>query len=110
MKSIKNLVLALAITFSTVLSASTNPTNEKPLVLETEIGTLLEKPEFKITNDLLAKVTFVLNKNNEIVVLSVLTDNSQLENFIKSRLNYKKIEASGKVNEPYVMPVSIKVK
>ena len=111
MKTIKNLVLVLAITFASVISASSNTANEEPSALATEIGVLLESPNFKITNELLAKVTFVLNQDNEIVVLNVVTDNSQLEDYIKSRLNYSKL--SKKVatrNKTYVVPVRLAVK
>lgn len=111
MKTIKNLVLVLAITFSSVLSASTNPTNEEPSVLSTEIAALLDSPNFRIADEILAKVTFVLNQKNEIVVLNVDTDNSQLEGYIKSRLNYNKLPAQmADKGVTYVVPVRLTVK
>ena len=111
MKAIKNAVLVLAISFASVLSASTNPTNEEPSVLSTEIGALLENPKFRIANDLSAEVTFILNQESEIVVLNVNTDNTQLERYIKSRLNYSKLSNKVAVkNKTYVVPVRLTVK
>lgn len=110
MKTIKTLVLILAITFTSVLSASTNLVKEEPSNLAAQIETLLQNPNFIISNDLLAKVTFVLNKNNEAVVLNVETESSQLENYIKSRLNYSKLTIKGAVKgKTYVIPVRLTV-
>ncbi len=41
-----------------------------------------------------AQVLFMLNKDKEIIVLSVDTDKEDLEGFIKSRLNYKEVSLS----------------
>jgi hypothetical protein len=41
-----------------------------------------------------AQVLFMLNSDKEIVVLSVITDERDLEWFIKSRLNYKEVAVS----------------
>jgi hypothetical protein len=39
-----------------------------------------------------AQVLFMLNSDQEIVVLSVDTDQEDLEGFIKSRLNYQEVD------------------
>lgn len=39
-----------------------------------------------------AQVLFMLNDDKQIIVLSVDTDKEELEGFIKSRLNYKKVD------------------
>ena len=90
MKSIKMLFLVLAITFTSVLTANTNPIPAEPIGLTKEIGTLLKNPKFKVTEDLVANVTFILNKDKEIVVLNVDTESKALEIYIKNRLNYNK--------------------
>ena len=74
MKSIKMLFLVLAITFTNVLSANTKPIHAEPSGLTQEISTLLKNPKFRVAEDLIANVTFILNEDKEIVVLSVDTD------------------------------------
>ncbi|WP_047246006.1 hypothetical protein [Maribacter thermophilus] len=77
--------------------------------LSTQITKLLEDNSFTDEEtDLTAQVRFTLNSEGEIVVLSVDTDYTDLERFVKSRLNYKKVDVS-KVEEGklYTVPVRI---
>lgn len=110
MKSIKMVLLVLAITFTVALSATTNPDGLEPNVLANEITTLLKNPEFRIAEDLRANVTFMLNKKNEIVVISVDTESEQLERYIKTRLNYSKLkEELATTAKTYKIPVKITI-
>lgn len=106
MKTIKTLLLMVAITFSTVLFAGTTPKTEDPSSLTKEISELLKNAMFEGEQDVEAIVTITFNKYNEIVVLSVETENAEFKNFIKNRLNYNKVSAS-LVNESehYIVPV-----
>ncbi|AXT20806.1 hypothetical protein D7030_11430 [Flavobacteriaceae bacterium AU392] len=85
------LVLITMIAFSNLINANTDPKNdskvEKPIT--TEISNLLKNPSFEITEDIVTIVTVTLNKDNEIVVLSVNTENETMASYIKNRLNYK---------------------
>ena len=108
MKKVKTILLAVVIATSSVLSASTEPVKEavKTIITE-EVGNLLKNPTFEVTKELLADVRLTINKNNEMVVLSVDSESEQVVNYIKSRLNYNKL--SEKVAEKtYVVPVIIK--
>lgn len=59
-------------------------------------------------DDLTAQVRFTLNSDGEIVVLSVDTESSRLEGFVKSRLNYKKVDISNiEEGKLYTVPVRI---
>ena len=108
MKSIKMLFLVLAITFTNVLSANTKPIHAEPSGLTQEISTLLKNPKFRVAEDLIANVTFILNEDKEIVVLSVDTDSEMLESYIKNRLNYNKLDITlNNVNKTYQVPVRI---
>lgn len=108
MKTVKKLFLVLVITFTGVLSASASPINAEPSIIAKEIGELLENPKFEVGDDMLASVTFVLNKENEIVVLSVDTKSSELESYIKSRLNYNKLSVKlDSKNKTYQVPVRL---
>ncbi len=102
MKTVKVLMFVLAITFTNLSMANTNPTKKEGITSVTKaIGTLLNKPGFEIKEDLTAKVTFMLNMDNEIVVLTVDTESSQLERYIKSRLNYNELAVKLAVNKKY---------
>lgn len=105
--SIKTILLAAVIATSSVLSATTEPVeNADPTTITQEIGKLLKNPTFEVEKDVLANVTLTVNKNNEIVVLSVDSDNEHVVNYIKSRLNYNKLSTN--VNaQTYKVPVRI---
>ncbi|WP_350287520.1 hypothetical protein [uncultured Croceitalea sp.] len=87
-------LVLFAVTMLTVgsVSANSNPKTVDPAkALAHQIHDMLERNTFKVTEDLTAHVHFVINKDGEIVVLSVDTENEVLERFVKGRLNYKKV-------------------
>ena len=109
MRTLKMLVLVVAIALSSVLSASTNPIEKaEPASITETVGELLKNPEFQLNKEVHAMVTVFINENDEMVVLSVNTDSKALENYIKGRLNYKKLskEAIGS-KKSFKIPVKI---
>ncbi|MGB5665677.1 MAG: hypothetical protein WBM53_02425 [Maribacter sp.] len=84
--------------------------NDPTKKLSTQIGELLE--DNYLTEDqvsLTAQVKFTLNEKDEIVVLSVDTEDERLESFVKSRLNYKKVDVDGsKEGKMFTVPIRIK--
>ena len=86
-------------------SKNTDPNKE----LTVQIGDLLKDNNFVLEEeDLTAEVLFTLNHKKEIVVISVDTENEVLEQFVKSRLNYKPVEgAAVKEGNLYTVPVRI---
>lgn len=108
MKTIKTLLLVVAIAFSSVLSASNKPTKETANEISHEIGELLKNPNFTVENDVFANVKVLFNQNNEIVVLSVDSEIKGLDSYIKSRLNYKELSKDvNNKNRYYIVPVRI---
>jgi len=106
MKKINIFLAAIAFLFVNNTAFANN--NESGNPISNEIGRLLEKPSLEIEESMDAVVTFIFNENQEIVVLSVDTNDSSIETYIKSRLNYKKLKSSGKsVNGKYVVNVKI---
>jgi len=91
MKKLQASLLIAALVFSSVLSASVAKKENSAVTLTEEIGNLLQNPDFKVDGDVFTSVDFILNKDHEIVVLSVDAPNSKIEGFIKKRLNYKSI-------------------
>lgn len=111
MKQLKTLLLAVLITASSVLSASNEDKKADSVVITEEIGKLLKDPSFLVDKDIVADVTLILNKNNEIVVLSVDSNELYVENFIKSRLNYKELPATFTSKErTFKVPVRVTAK
>ena len=107
MKTIKSIVLALALVSATSLSA--NPIGDKKAKaqVEQQIGELLEGPQFEIEKDCRASVSFTVNENNEMVVLSVETEDHRFERYVKSRLNYKKLDADLPGGRFYTVPLKL---
>ena len=110
MRQLKTLLLAVTLTFSSVLMASTNPDDRRAesQAITTKVGKLLKNPHFILDKEIVANVTLTLNKNNELVVLSVDSDDLQIENFIKGRLNYEKLSTSAEsVGKEFIVPVRV---
>lgn len=110
MKRVKILFLALAIGFSSAALATNGdePKKVHPDSVTQEIQQLLKDPGMVIEEDLTANVLFTLNKDGEVVVLSVDSDNDMVEDFVKQRLNYKKLNSQLPVNiKEFKLPVRI---
>jgi len=114
MKTMKTYLLVAAIAFSSVLSASTNPDKaktakaEQTTVITDAVEKLLENPTFFVDHEMTARVTLTINKDNEIVVLSVECEDESLEGYVKSRLNYNALPSQVKKGQKtFVIPVRI---
>lgn len=107
----KLIVLFLGFTLSTtVLFANNdNPIVEAKKQLKTEIVKLLGNNEFPLSAKFArAEVSILLNAKNELVIVSVKSKNSDLENYIKRKLNYKKVQVNFlKKMKVYRMPIKI---
>lgn len=95
---IASITVALLVTFAT-FSTKALASNESEKAFENlrkEIVQLVQKPELNINGikEGEVQVRFMLNERHEVVLLSVSTDNIYLKNFIKERLDKKKIETS----------------
>lgn len=111
MKSIQMLVLVVTLTFSTMLSANTEAKDAEASAITTEVFKRLEHPKFLLENDVLVHVTLTLNKNNELVVLTVDSENEEIVNYIKDRLNYKKVAVNiFNKGRNYSVPVRLAIK
>ncbi|GMN09473.1 hypothetical protein MTsPCn9_00710 [Croceitalea sp. MTPC9] len=99
------LVAALLLTAGNVLANDYKPENPAKK-LTTQIHKMLEDNTFNEKNDLTADIRFIINENSEMVVLSVYTTNKALENFVKGRLNYKKVDNA---QEGRVYTVAVRV-
>ena len=93
MKNLKILALVVAMTIGSFVSATTNPIKTvESASISKSVGELLKNPGFQLDQEVDAVVDIFINSDDEMVVLSVDTDNEKVEQYIKSRLNYKKVE------------------
>lgn len=109
MKKLKLFVLALGLFTINMTAANLKPINPTQ-ELRTEIVDLIGSNYMDqiIADELEADVLFTVNSKKELIVLSVDTDNDQLESYLKSRLNYKKVDfRPGKNGEIYLLPVKM---
>ena len=110
MRTFKTLLVLVALTFSSVVVAGTNPESSRveSSAITNQIATLLESPKFILENEVSANVTITLNKNNEMVVLSVDTESEFVAEFIKTRLNYTELSvAVNSTENTFIVPVRI---
>ena len=103
MKNLKTIIAIVAISISSVVSVSANTNTEKgpetktaKTILRSEIVTLLGKHTYELNEKTLeAQVDVMLNNQNELVVLSVNSNDQALNSFVKAKLNYKKVTVKG---------------
>lgn len=110
MRKISLVVVAAMLLSVGSLSANHNPKKVGPTKsLAGQIADLLDDNPLVVgKSDLIATVRFTLNSEKEIVVLSVTTDNENLEGFVKSRLNYKKVDLNNfQEGRYYTLPVRV---
>ncbi len=113
MKKLKSFVTILAISLSTVFSANATETEpSKTEELRTEIVSILgNKISIEVQTQSTAEISFIINNENEIVIISVYSDITELNAFIKKKLNYKKVEVRGtNKGKIYKIPLRINTK
>lgn len=109
MKKFNLLVLALALFTVTIATADPKPlkpTDELRVQIIDLIGTnIIADMEVAESN---ADVLFTVNSKKELILLSVDSENDQLENYLKRKLNYKKVNhRPSKPGEIYLLPVKM---
>jgi len=113
MKNIKSIITILAISLSTIFSISAAE-KDKPETkeLRTEIVSFLgDNISIELQETSTAEVSFIVNNDNEIVIISVDSNIEELNSYIKSKLNYKKLNVKGtKKGEVYKIPLRINAK
>lgn len=110
MKKVVVLFLGLTLSTSTLFANNTNPVEKAKSELRTEIVKLLGNNEFPLTNAVIAKaeLSILLNNNNQLVIVSIKSDNHLLVEYVKRKLNYKRIKAKVlRKMKIYKIPVKI---
>ena len=108
MKTIKTITLALFLLVGTIASANDPVEKEvdSPTIHE-EISKLLQNPDFSVEENSTAIVNIFINSEGELVVISVKTENESLEQYVKSSLNYYKLDNKRNIGKVFTLPVTI---
>jgi hypothetical protein len=105
MKKLKVLIVAIALFSGTLISTASVDSESSP-DFSSEIVKMLEfPPDFK--GEIKTSVHFLVNSEGEIVILTVDTKNNKVEEFIKKRMNYKKLKTDLIKGKEYVVPILI---
>jgi hypothetical protein len=108
MRFLKSFFASLVLTafvYNAQAASLTDPTTKDVRV---EIRELIKDLDLlsNISGEKVIKINFMLNTDNEIIVLS--TSDKSLDNILKSNLNYKKIVSSElEQNKVYSIPVRL---
>ncbi|MFK8105278.1 MAG: hypothetical protein AB8G15_22390 [Saprospiraceae bacterium] len=113
MKTIKNIALLIcAVLLFANSTFATNPATDPKVAkqeLRSEIVQLIKSPIMEGLEEVDAKISFMINDDNEVIVLNVKTASNYIDEFVKKRLNYKAVYTKGlKKNEAYFLKVNFK--
>jgi hypothetical protein len=95
MKKITNLVLVVLLLTTFNVSANTITSFEEDLPKAVKVMSEMIKKnleDFEFENEALVDVVFTVNSDDELVILNVKTNDSEIKEYIKSTLNSLKIE------------------
>lgn len=113
MRNLKTIVAILAISLATTFSTTASEKNPSEINKEirTEIVSMLgNEISLELKESSTAEISFMINNENEIVIISVDSKIDDLKSIIKHKLNYKKVLVKGvKKGEIYKMPLKINV-
>lgn len=95
-KQLQSLGCLFLLTLFSILPLTANPIDNYPNVktLRTEIMALIKKPDLSTLDkkEEIVKLSFIVNINKEVVVVTAKTKSEFLEAYIKENLNYQRIK------------------
>ncbi len=110
MKNLKVLFVASILFFAIQVSASNGAPLKPDAQLRSQLVELIGTQYPSELNEAVvtAEVTFTVNNNGEVIILSIHSSNSLADVFIKRKINYKKINyRSKKVGAIYLLPIKM---
>ena len=106
MKKLAVLIFVFAMSVTTTFANNEDDKRKEERALRTQIVKLLGNYESKETVQ--AEVKFMINRKGEIIVLSVESENKNVDAYIKSALNYKTVSKKvAKRMRMYIVPLKI---
>lgn len=111
MKTVINIFLALGIALLSSISAvaaTTNPTTSKNNLREQVVSLIGKRIPVKANGTINAQISFMVNDKNEIVIIDVTSENTELSTYIKNKLNYQKVNITKEYQkEIYELPIKV---
>ena len=107
MKKFKLMALALVSGTASLFAANGNDLKEPTKKMRSEIINLLQSQVLNIEAETTVTITFTFSSEGEVVVLNVDSNDSNILNYVRENLNYKKIENPGEQNKLYTMPLKV---
>ena len=111
MKNLKVFISAMMLTLfvgATAFASTPTKTAHKNQLRAELVKLMGSLEEFDEETNLTAFVSFIVNDQNEVVVISVDSKNTRVDAIVKGKLNYKKVVANGiERGEVYIMPLKI---
>lgn len=109
MKTFKFFLLVSAVFCLNVVTAFANPIKPTDQLREEIVDIIgfsfLDDYE---ENEYAAEVLFTVNSEQELIVLSVNSESDEAEDYLRNKLNYKKVDHSPtKYGEIYLLPVKM---
>ena len=112
MRNLKSIIAIIAISLATTFSthAIEKEPSKKTKELRSEIVSMLgTSVQLNLKQTSSAEISFMINNNNEVVVVSVDSKVAEFQSIVKNKLNYKKLAIKGfKKGEIYRVPVKLK--
>ncbi len=108
MRKFKLLALALVIGTASLFATNVNNPDIPIKEIRDQIINLLDAPNFSVSDEIIVNIGFTFSSEGEIVVLSVDSKNSDVLNFIRKNINYKKISNPGERDKLYTLPLKLK--
>ena len=105
MKTLKTTLVALSLLFVTSAFANNITIANSPEKASIEISALLNNPDFLVLENESVAVELVLNKNKEVVVISVDSNTPEIYTFISDRLNRKVLKTELEQGKVYTLTV-----
>ncbi len=110
MKKLTVLLVAIVLGAMQAFASNNNPIHLEQQ-LRNEVASLLESPQIVIEKEeLSADIEFTFNNNGEIVVLLVDSEKEIVKEYVKTRLNYKKIDSKIIKSRNKVFKLTLKIR
>ena len=110
MKNLKLIITVIALSLFVTSATYANETETTSSdQLSSQVAELLGNHPFdEVEEGIEATVSFMLNKEGEIVIVSVDSDSEGVEQFVKEKLNYQKVNTIGLKNgKIYEIPLTL---
>lgn len=109
MKKLFALVFVMMFSVSSFANERTPNPKEAREEIRTKVAQLLGKTNFSVDTEVISVVDFLINRRGEIVILDIVSTSPNVYDFIKNKLNYKKLQRNlGNTSKVYRMPIRIR--